>query len=121
MTETTTPAGAAQAAPAEGTETVEETRPKPTADVLKAARALGKVIVHPSTDDVAANPNARGYDVHGMLRPADARAAYLVVPKDVEAYAEPSATERGTAMRKARKAAQKARRDAEKDAEKGKG
>jgi hypothetical protein len=116
MTETTTPAGTASAAPAGGTkDTAEETRPKPNADVLKAARKLGKVIMHPSPADVEANPNARGYDELGRLRPADARAVYLVAPKDVEALADPTPEERGERMREARKAAEKARKAAEKN------
>lgn len=108
MGEANTPAAAADAAAVGGTE---DTRPEPTEEALAEARKRGKVVIHPSEADVTDNPGARGYDQHGMPRPADARAVFLVVPKVPKVPAEPTPEDRGKAMRQARKAAEKARRE----------
>lgn len=62
-------------------------RPKPDqkviADVRERAENAGrKVIVHPTPAQIKANPGARGYDEKGNLKPADARAVFIVVPPD---------------------------------------
>lgn len=51
-----------------------------TPAALADAEAAGKVITDPTPAQVRANPGARGYDENGHTVPADARAAYLVVP-----------------------------------------
>jgi hypothetical protein len=119
----TTPAAAAPAA-AVGATTETETedrRPKPSTKVLAEARKRGRVIVHPSAEDVAANPGARGYDVAGLPKPADARAVFLVVPKPVDPTEDPTPEDRGLALRKTRKAAAAAREKARREAEKAEG
>lgn len=109
--ETVQPA-AADTAAAGGADT--PARVKVDAKVLAEARKRGKVITHPSAADVEENPGARGYDEHGMPRPADARAAFLVLPKPVKAAPDQELEARAAALRRARKAADKARREAEK-------
>lgn len=94
---------------------------KASVSVLTDAAKRGKVIDQPTEADVAANPNARGYNEHGEPRPADARASFLVVPGAPEANPDPTPEERakatlkrGAEIRKARKAEQdKARKAAE--------
>jgi hypothetical protein len=113
MAEATTAAGAEQSAPAAGTaNTTRATRPEVSEAVLAAARKRGKVVMHPTARDVEANPGARGYDQHGLPRPADARAVFLVVPKDVKPSDEPTPADQAAAVRKAGKALREDRRKA---------
>lgn len=121
MGEATKAAGAEQSAPAAGTKDTAKAadqRPEVSEAVQAEARKRGKIVMHPSKADVKANPGARGYDQNGLPRPADARAVFLVVPKDVKPSDEPTPEKRGTEARKAGKALREARRKA---AEKAKG
>lgn len=121
MGEATKAAGAEQSAPAAGTKDTTKAateRPEVSESVLAEARKRGKVVMHPTARTVKANPGARGYDENGLPRPADARAVFLVVPKDVKPTDEPSAEDVAAATRKAGKALREDRRKA---AEKAKG
>jgi hypothetical protein len=76
-------------------------RKRPTAKVVEqviADRPGAKVVELPTVKQVEANPGARGYDETGRVRPADARAAFLVVPPAAaEALAETEESETGAA------------------------
>lgn len=109
-------AGAGSTAPAAAA--AKSTRPEVSESVLAEAGKRGKVVMHPSAKDVEANPGARGYDENGMPRPADARAAYLVVPKAIEPTDDLTPEDQAAAVRKAGKALRAERRKA---AEKAKG